>query len=66
MVKIFIHILRLKEIPKLYWSSPFEYNLKPKNPTIKSPAKRPLQLIDKPKNLINNSKERNKNTSNYF
>ena len=34
MVKIFIHILRLKEIPKLYWSSPFEYNLKPKKITI--------------------------------
>ena len=34
MVKIFIYILRLKEIPKLYWSSPFEYNLKPKKITI--------------------------------
>ena len=34
MVKIFIYILRLKEIPKLYWSSPFEYNFKPKKITI--------------------------------
>ena len=34
MVKIFIHILRLKEIPKLSWSSHFEYNLKPKKITI--------------------------------
>ena len=34
MVKTFIHILRLKEIPKLYWSSPFEYNFKPKKITI--------------------------------
>ena len=34
MVKIFIYIFRLKEIPKLYWSSPLEYNLKPKKITI--------------------------------
>ena len=34
MVKIFIYILGLKEIPKLYWSSQLEYNLKPKKITI--------------------------------
>ena len=34
MVKIFFHILRLKEIPKLSWSSHLEYNLRPKKITI--------------------------------
>ena len=34
MIKILIHILKLKEIPKLYWSSPTEYNYKPKKITI--------------------------------
>ena len=34
MVKIFFHILRLKKIPKLSWSSHLEYNLRPKKITI--------------------------------
>ena len=34
MVKNFIYILKLEKIPKSYWSSPYEYNLKPKKITI--------------------------------
>tara|TARA_Y100000768_G_C23805222_1_gene599151 strand:- start:56 stop:727 length:672 start_codon:yes stop_codon:yes gene_type:complete len=34
MIKIIIYIIKLKEIPNIYWSSPYEYNLKPKTITI--------------------------------
>ena len=34
MIKNLIYILTLKKIPKLSWSSEFEYNLKPKKITI--------------------------------
>ena len=34
MIKNLIYILTLKKIPKLYWSSEYEFNLKPKKITI--------------------------------
>jgi len=34
MLKNLIYILTLKKIPKLHWSSEFEYNLKPKKLTV--------------------------------
>ena len=34
MIKNIIYILTLKKIPKLHWSSEYEYNLKPKKLTI--------------------------------
>ena len=34
MIKNIIYVLTLKKIPDLYWSSPYEYNLKPKKLTI--------------------------------
>ena len=34
MLKNIIYVLTLKKIPQLYWSSLYEYNLKPKRLTI--------------------------------